>query len=249
MYWYVARLTSRTLQKCVNYSNFLKSYKNCFDFKNAKTFFEHENKNYAIDLILNAKLLYELFYTLSKIELNILKNYLLKNLILNRIQEFTNCINTLMLFVFKKNDNFQLYIDYKELNVLIIKNRYLLSIIDETLNRLMSVAYFIKFDFKNAYHWIKIRKNNEWITAFRTRYNHFEYTIMSFELVNVSVTFQILINKILQELIDRICIIYLNDILLYFKIREKHWKCARKMFERLCQFKLYVKLSKYFFMI
>ena len=80
----------------------LKSYKNCFDFKNAKTFLEHENEDHVIDLIFGAKSLYELFYTFFKTEFNILKNYLLKNLILNRIREFTNCANTSMFFVFKK---------------------------------------------------------------------------------------------------------------------------------------------------
>ena len=81
---------------------FLKSYKNCFDFKNAKTFFEHENKNHAIDLIFGAKSLYEPFYTFFKIELDVLKNYLLKNSILNYIKEFTNRASASMLFVFKK---------------------------------------------------------------------------------------------------------------------------------------------------
>ena len=60
------------------------------------------------------------------------------------------------------------------------------------------------------------------MTAFRIRYDHFEYAIMSFELVNVSITFQTLINKVLRELINHICVIYLNDILIYFKIRKKH---------------------------
>ena len=227
---------------------FLKSYKNCFDLKNAKILSEHENEDYVIDLMLGAKPPYESLYTFSEIELNVLKNYLLKNLILNRIREFTSCASALMLFVFKKNDSLRLCVDYKELNALIIKNRCSLLLIDETLNHFMSAAYFIKFDLKNAYHWIKIRKSDEWMTTFRTRYDHFEYAVMFFELVNTFVTFQTLINKVLRELINHICMIYLDDILIYFKIREKHWKCVRKMFERLCQFKLYAKLSKCFFM-
>ena len=131
---------------------FLKNYKNCFDFKNTKILFGHEKKDHVIDLILDTKSLYESFYIFFETELDVLKNYLLKNLILNCIQEFTNCVNTSMLFVFKKNDNFRFYIDYKERNILIIKNKCLFSLIDETLNRFMSVAYFIKLDFKNAYH-------------------------------------------------------------------------------------------------
>ena len=139
----------------------LKSYKNCFDLKNAKTFFEHEDENHVINLIFGAKPLYEPLYILSKIELDVLKNYLLKNLILNYIREFTNRASVSMFFVFKKNDNFRLCVDYKELNALIIKNKYLLSLIDETLNRFMSAAYFIKLNLKAAYHQIKICKNDE----------------------------------------------------------------------------------------
>ena len=140
---------------------FLKNYKNCFDFKNAEILFEHENKNHVIDFLSSAKSSYEPFYILFKTKFKILKNYLLKNLTLNCIQKFTNRANILMFFIFKKNNSFCLCINYKKLNILIIKNKYLFSLINETLNRLMNVVYFIKLDFKNAYHQIKIRKNNE----------------------------------------------------------------------------------------
>ena len=139
----------------------LKSYENCFDFKNAKTLFEHENKNHVIDLMFDAKPLYESSYILSETELNVLKDYLLKNLTLNCIRESTNRASASMFFVFKKNNNLRLCVDYKKLNALIIKNKCSLSLIDETLNRLMSAAYFIKLDLKNAYYRIKIRKNDE----------------------------------------------------------------------------------------
>ena len=86
------------------------------------------------------------------------------------------------------------------------------------------------------------------MTTFCICYDHFEYAIMFFEFINASVMFQTLINKILRELINYICMIYLNDILIYFKTCEKHWECVRKMLERLRQFKLYAKLSKCFFM-
>ena len=81
---------------------FLKSYENCFDSRNAKTLSEHENENHIIDLIFDAKSLYESLYILFEIKLDVLKNYLLKNLILNRIQEFISRANASMFFVFKK---------------------------------------------------------------------------------------------------------------------------------------------------
>ena len=81
---------------------FLKSYENCFDFKNAETLFEHENEDHVIDLILDTKPSYELLYILFEIEFDVLKNYLLKNLILNRIREFTSWTNASIFFVLKK---------------------------------------------------------------------------------------------------------------------------------------------------
>ena len=139
----------------------LKSYEDCFDFKNAKTLLEHENKNCVINLILDAKSSYESLYILFKIELDILKDYLLKNLTLNRIRKSMNRASASMFFVFKKNDSLRLCVDYKKLNVLIIKNKCSLLLIDETLNRFVNAAYFIKLDLKNTYHRIRIRKSDE----------------------------------------------------------------------------------------
>ena len=67
----------------------------------------------------------------------------------------------LILFVLKKDNNLRLYVDYRELNKIIIKNRYLLSLVNKILNRLNNIKYFIKLNLKNIYYYIRIRKNNE----------------------------------------------------------------------------------------
>ena len=140
-------------------------------------------------------------------------------------------------------------VDYRDLNVIIIKNKCFLFLIEKTLDRLINVAYFTKFNLKNAYHRIRIWKNDEWMIVFRTRYDHFKYVVMSFNLTNVSATFQILINKTLRNLINHICVIYFDDILIYSKTRERHWNCVMQILKRLRKFKLYAKLFKCFFMI
>ena len=145
----------------------------------------------------------------------------MKNLALNRIRKFFSFVKTLMLFIFKKNDNLWLYVNYRNLNAVIIKNKCFF-LIEKTLNRLMNAVYFTKFDFKNIYYRLWIWKNDKWMIVFRTRYDHFKYIIMSFNLINVSTTFQILINKILQNLMNHICVIYLDNILIYLKTRKKH---------------------------
>ena len=58
--------------------------------------------------------------------------------------------------------------------------------------------------------------------TFRTRYELFEYVMMFFELTNIFVTFQTLINKIFNDLMNDICVIYLNNILIYFETQKKH---------------------------
>jgi len=115
-----------------------------------------------------------------------------------------------------------LCVDYKDLNKITVKNHYSLLLISKTLNHLSEVKMFIKLDLKNAYHCIRIKKDNKWKTVFHTCYSHFKYIIMSFKLINVSATFQAYINWALTELVDVFCVIYLNDILIYFSFLEEH---------------------------
>ena len=68
---------------------------------------------------------------------------------------------TLIFFVLKKNNNFQLYINYRGLNAIIIKNRYLLFLITKTLNRLYRTIIFIKINLKNTYYQIRIVSKNK----------------------------------------------------------------------------------------
>ena len=100
-----------------------KSYENCFDSKNAEMLFIHENENHVIDLKFDKKSSYDFLYAFSKKKFQVLRNYLLKNLALNRIREFFNFTETSILFIFKKNDNLRLCINYRNLNIIIIKNK------------------------------------------------------------------------------------------------------------------------------
>ena len=67
----------------------------------------------------------------------------------------------LILFIFKKDEELYLYVNYKNLNAVIVKNRYSLSLIMKTLNRLNDFKRFIKSDFKNVYYRICIKRNNK----------------------------------------------------------------------------------------
>jgi hypothetical protein len=105
------------------------------------------------------------------------------------IRPFISPAGIVFFFVFKKDRGLRFCVNYRELNNIILKDRHFLSLISETLDRLGGIRIFFKFDFRNAYYRIRIRKGDEWKTAFRTRYGHYEYVVMPFGLANAPATF------------------------------------------------------------
>jgi hypothetical protein len=85
----------------------------------------------------------------------------------------------------KKDGSLRLCVDNRGLNKITVKNRHPLPLISESLERLVQAKFYTKLDVREAYHRVRIRKGDEWKTAFRTRYGHFEYTVMLFGLTNV----------------------------------------------------------------
>nr|GEY86936.1 hypothetical protein [Tanacetum cinerariifolium] len=88
----------------------------------------------------------------------------------------------LVLFVKKKDGSFRMCIDYRELNKLTIKNRYLLPRIDDLFDQLQGLQYFLKIDLRSEYHQLRVHKDDIPKTAFRTCYGHFEFIVMPFGL-------------------------------------------------------------------
>ena len=183
-------------------------------------------------------------YNLAQNELAKFQQYIDNVLIKEWIKHFVSSTKVSIFFIFKKDEEFCLCVNYKDLNVVIIKNQYSLSLIMKTLNRLNDFKRFTKLDFKNVYHRIRIKRDDKWKTTFRTRYKHFKYQIMSFELANAFAIFQIYINKTLRKFVNNICVIYLNDILIYSENSTKHWWHVQIIFKRLRQFQLFVNLKK-----
>jgi len=79
---------------------------------------------------------------------------------------------------------------------------------------------------------------------FYMHYNHFEYLIMSFKLINTSAIFQIYINRTFMKFMNFICVIYLNDILIYLQSEKEHKCYVYKILEQLQHYKLYTNLKK-----
>ena len=149
-----------------------------------------------------------------------------------------------MLFVKKKDGSMRLCIDYKELNKLTIKNKYPLSRIDDLFDQLKDVVYFSKIDLGAGYHQLKIKPEDIPKTAFRTRYGHYEFLVMSFVLTNAPAAFMDLMNLVFKKYLDKCVIVFIDDILIYSKTKEEHAEHLRIVLEILRKEKLYAKWSK-----
>jgi len=127
----------------------------------------------------------------------------------------------------------RLYVDYRSLNYITVKDRHPLPLIGELLDRFLGVKIFIKLDLRNAYHRLRIRKGDKWKTAFRTRYGHFKYLIMPFRLINALVTFQRYIYRALASLLDDFYVVYLDNILIYLNSLKDHIVHVNSVLQRL----------------
>ena len=89
-----------------------------------------------------------------------------------------------------------------------------------------------------------MKAGKKWKTAFKIRYDHYEYKVMLFSLINASVTCQQMINNILRDLLNVTVIVYLDDILIFFKNFMKHEEHVRQVLECLMKYKLHLKPEK-----
>ena len=144
----------------------------------------------------------------------------------------------------KKDGSLRLCIDYKGLNKVTIKNKYPLPKIDDLFDQLPGSRVFSTIDLRSGYHQLKVRAEDIPKTAFRTRYRHYEFLVMSFGLTNAPAAFMELMNRVFHDYLDKFIIVFIDDILVYSKTREDHETHLRLALERLQSEKLYAKFSK-----
>ena len=210
-------------------------YSAVFSAKNIAELPEHTRMNdNTIKLEEGKQPFFGPIYSPEPVELETLKTYIKTNLPSSFISPFKSSAGAPILFHKKPDRSFCFCVDYRGLNNITIKNRYLLPLIGKLLDRLGWARRFTQLDLTNAYYRMQICEGDEQKTAFRTRYAHFKYQVMSFDFFNAPTRFQGYVNKILAKKIDIFVIVYLDDILIYTKNSgQPHVKTMRQILNQL----------------
>ena len=127
----------------------------------------------------------------------------------------------------KKDRSLRLCIDYRDLNDITVKNKYPLPHIDELFDQLQGAVVFSKLDVRQGYYQLRILEKDIPKTAFNSRYRHFEFAVMPVRFTNSPAAFMDLMYRIFKLYLDQYVIVFIDDILVYFKTLEDHEKHLR----------------------
>jgi hypothetical protein len=191
-----------------------------FNPDSATTLPKHSEFDLAIDLEPGATIPFKAMFNLGPKESAELQDYIEKNLASGFIRPSKSPGGAPILFVKKKDGSLRMCVDYRSLNLLTIKNRAPLPLINESMDRLKGASIFTKLDLRNAYGQVRIKEGDEFKTAFRTRYGHFEYTVVPFGLSNAPAAFQSMMTSIFRDILDMFVIV----LSLYFRPIQKIMK-------------------------
>jgi hypothetical protein len=129
-----------------------------------------------------------------------------------------------VVIVRKKDGTPRFCIDYRKINNITQKDVYPLPRIDDIIEQLSESRWFTKFDLKNGYFQVPISEKDKMKTAFATQDGLYEFNRLPQGLLNSLPTFQRIMNKTLCNLRWHICLVYLDDIMVYSKFFNQHLK-------------------------
>jgi hypothetical protein len=133
------------------------------------------------------------------------------------IQESSGPYSSPALLVKKKTGDWHLCVDYRRLNALTVKNKYLMPIIDELLDELHGTQWFSTLDLCSSFHQIRMVEGHELKTAFQTHNGHYEYRVMPYGVTGGLTTFQGIMNTILAHFLRIFVVVFIDDMLIYSK--------------------------------
>lgn len=121
--------------------------------------------------------------------------------------------------------------DYRELNVKEVKDKFQLPVIDELLKEFGGAKFFTKLDMRSGYHQVRMFLQTIKKTTFCIHHDHFEFLVMPVGLINAPSTFQTLMNEVFQPYLRKFVLVFFDDILIYNRTWIEHLYHLRIVFE------------------
>lgn len=144
----------------------------------------------------------------------------------------------------KKDGTLRFCIDYRKLNKVTIKNRYPLSQIDQLFDHFEGEVMFSKIDVRSRYHQVQIKEEDIYKIKFHTRYGRYDFGLVPFDLTNSTTIFMCLMNSVLRLYLEKLVIIFIDDIFIYYNNEEEHVEHLIVVLRLLREHQLYANLIK-----
>jgi len=193
-----------------------------FDRVQSNKLLSHRFYDHKIELISDSMLFRCQVYWMFSVKLLKVKKYLNENLSKRFITFSQTLYFFLVLFTLKANEDLWFCVNYQKLNVIFKRNRYSLSLIDEIINKIVSYKHLTRLNIISTFNKLQMHLNNKNYITFIITLEAYKYKMLSFELTNESISFQQYMNDILWDFLNDFYQVYLDDILIYSKMRKKH---------------------------
>ncbi len=172
------------------------------------------------------------------------KKYLNKNLLKKFITFSQTLYFFFVLFILKANKDLWFCVNYWKLNIIFKENKYSLSLINEIIDKIVNCKHLTRLNIISAFNKLQIHLDSKNYIIFIIALKAYKYKMLSFKLTNESIFFQQYMNDILWDFLNNFCQVYLNDILIYSKMRKKYKDHVKLVLNRLREAELQMNIWK-----
>src|SRR6266542_4008557 len=149
-----------------------------------------------------------------------------------------------IVLVSKKDESIRFCVDYKKTNAITIVDAHSLPVVNDTINKIGEKKFYTSIDLASGYWQVEVDENSQDITAFVIPWRLYQFNVMPFRLTNAPATFQRLMNYVLHDYLNDFVVVYLDDILVCLDTFDEHINHLRKVFIKLREANLIIKLKK-----